>query len=821
MYTKVWTEINYGKGEDANPPQTEKVAAVFDGLGGTGGFTHRSVNKTSAYMGSRIFARGFENYFAKEGRAEEPFRRLEKGESPENVLKWFGANLGTYLSINGGIWMQKYKIRFEEKPVGKSTKLLPTTMAGAVFCEREENVEIISIWAGDSRTFLFNADGLKQISMDDEALMKDEKNRDYWEFLHLGDVRMSNLLSMSDAFCLRLKYLTVKKPCLVINGTDGTFGYVKEPLDLEKLWMDAVLKSGSLEELSESLKRYYVEDHHDDCSMTIHAFGFADYEALKTFVRTRYQEYTRLYLEPLEKAEQYRQLEEEKKAAAKRLVENEDGVKRTLMPYVEKSFLACMDGGKEAKKSSVENSQETDSVENLPEIDFFRCPKVQEVLKKLEREEVEQDQALKYLNENDGRKELLREIQKNKNWIPVRMAFEAKHKLHDVNRKSDESMSAYRECVKQYEVIESQLNERMSEYQQNVARVTAEITDSIEQMKKGTAEELIKGKMKNGVRKIKEYAGRCEGEYKKNHRTLVSLKKDMDKYASKVVEEDMQSCETIQKISDWILEKDVRTVSGIPESVNRIKNTILENGEKKSRIRSQIDNRQNVREQAYRVLLRDEKEELYLWAVSNYSDVLLKIFKEKNPNEMLTEELEREIGALEEKQKAFAPYKNVTWKSLWEAYQPGFEEYLHLPCVVSNTIVPREEYQNHMEKIEMQRRKKEAAGRMVSTDSSLTDTKTFLPERKMGKKAAEESAVTREAGEAVETTERRENAMVEPADKKTVPVQTETTPIQTKTTPVQTETASIESGAVAPAPEGEPSSGDKVGTEAENRKESM
>lgn len=802
MYTKVWTEINYGRGEDANPPQTEKMAAVFDGLGGSGGFTHRSVNKTSAYMGSRIFARGFENYFAKEGRVEEPFRRLERGESPEDVLKWFGTNLSSYLSINGGMWMQNYKIRFEEKPVGKSTKLLPTTMAGAVFCERDEDVEIISIWAGDSRTFLFNADGLKQISMDDEALMKDEKNRDYWEFLHLGDVRISNLLSMSDAFCLRLKYLTVKKPCLVISGTDGTFGYVKEPLDLEKLWMDAVLKSGSLEEVSENLKRYYVEDHHDDCSMTINAFGFADYGALKAFVQTRDQEYTRLYLKPLEKADQYRQLEEEKKTAAKRLVENTDEVRRTLMPYVEKSFLACMDSGKESKKSSVENPQETDIVENLPEIDFFRCPKVQETLKKLEGGEAQQDQALKNLDENDGRKELLREIQKN--WIPVRMAFETEHRLH-VSGKSDECMNAYKRSMEQYEDIQSQMNERMSEYQQNVTRVNAEMTDWIEQMKKGMAGDLIKGKVKQCVRKIKEYAGRCECEYKKNHRTLVSLKRDMDKYASKIVEEDVQS-EVMQAISEWILEEDMRAVSGIPESVNRIKKTILENDREKSRIRSQMDDRGKVREQAYRTLLRDKKEELYLWAVSSYSDVLLKTYKEKNPNEVLTEELEREIGALEEKQRALAPYKDVTWKSLWKAYQPGFEEYLHLPCVVSNTIVPREEYQKYMEKIEMQRRKKEAAGRTAGTASGLTDTKTILPEEKMDKKAADESAVTRETMEKAKAAEHAEDGAESAGTAEAVKDGAKTVEMPE---------------AAAPVPEGEPSSEDKAGAEAENRKESM
>lgn len=734
LYTKVWTENNPGKGEDANPPQTERIAAVFDGLGGSGGFVHRSVNRTSAYMGSRIFARGFEDYFAIEARVEEPFQRLEHGEALEDVLRRFGANLSMYLAISSGQWMQKYKIDFEEKPRSKSSKLLPTTMAGAVFREHEDTVEIISVWAGDSRTFLFHADGLKQISMDDEALGEDEKNRDYWEFLHLGDVRMSNHLSMSNEFCLRLKYLKVKKPCLVISGSDGTFGYVKEPLDLECLWMDEILRAGSLEELSENLRQYYVKDHHDDCSLTINAFGFAEYGALKAFVQARRSEYERLYLKPLGGAARYAQLEEEKKTARKRLMENGEKVRKVLMPYVEKEFFDWMSGGKKPEICDVENQAEKESVENQSQIEFSLCPQVQEVQKQLERAEAEQNQKMKALEENDSRKELLWEIQKN--WISVRMAFETERRPH-VSRKSEEWMHLYKGCMEQYDDICSKLKERMSEYQQDMRQGTEALTNLMEQMKRGTAGTLVVTRVKQYGRKFREYAERCGWEYKKNHKTLQNLKRDMENYASKIVDEDVQNADLMSEVMEWVLEKDEWSFHAVSDNVIAIKRKISENEKEKDRVRTQIADREQVRRQAYIALFCDKKEELYLWAVNRYSELLLNIFKKQNPNEMLTEELERQIAELNEQQKTFEPYKDVTWKSLWNAYQPGFEEYLHMPCVASIPIVPRDEYLKYMEK---QRRKREeaeaakAAG--MTVEPKTTEIKMTAPEAAVELKSA-------------------------------------------------------------------------------------
>ena len=44
--------------------------------------------------------------------------------------------------------------------------LLPTTLTIALVNEKETNVDILYLWAGDSRGYLWNSDGLAQLTDD-------------------------------------------------------------------------------------------------------------------------------------------------------------------------------------------------------------------------------------------------------------------------------------------------------------------------------------------------------------------------------------------------------------------------------------------------------------------------------------------------------------------------------------------------------------------------------------------------------------------------------------------------------------------------------
>lgn len=211
-------------------------------------------------------------------KAENAPAKAEDALSKEELLKKFALDFSAALKEKLAAIAQNTGLKNESRL--KGTYLLPTTLSVTLMREREESVDLICLWAGDSRAYYWNEEGLAQISDDHE----------------IGGT-MTNLISLAKDFRLQICSLKVKKPCLVFNATDGVYKCMMfaSPLDLESLLLQAILKSESVEQLEENLDKIYenIGRHDDSNSLAAVTFGYADFGALKAAAEKRSDEIER------------------------------------------------------------------------------------------------------------------------------------------------------------------------------------------------------------------------------------------------------------------------------------------------------------------------------------------------------------------------------------------------------------------------------------------------------------------------------------------------------------------------------------------------
>lgn len=211
-------------------------------------------------------------------KAENAPVKAENAVSKEELLQKFALDFSAALKERLAAIAQNAGLKNESRL--KGTYLLPTTLSVTLMREREESVDLICLWAGDSRAYYWNEEGLAQISDDHE----------------IGGT-MTNLISLAKDFRLQICSLKVKKPCLVFNATDGVYKCMMfaSPLDLESLLLQVILKSESVEQLEENLDKIYenIGRHDDSNSLAAVTFGYADLGALKAAAEKRSDEIER------------------------------------------------------------------------------------------------------------------------------------------------------------------------------------------------------------------------------------------------------------------------------------------------------------------------------------------------------------------------------------------------------------------------------------------------------------------------------------------------------------------------------------------------
>ncbi|MDX2302656.1 MAG: hypothetical protein NW226_07635 [Microscillaceae bacterium] len=289
MYFTIHTEKIEHKGEDAEPTlllgdDDSGVLAVYDGMGGAGSKTYtvlslnREVVHSGAYIASRLAKSILEDFY---------FHTDSTDDFVENLR----------LSLKEGF--QEYYLQLDDQPSKLRSKLiknLPTTLAGIYFqLAVKGNLELTAFWAGDSRCYILQKDGLQQLSLDDLNGMPDALSN------LSEDATISNCISADGNFVLNTRNYSVQNPCILITATDGCFGYLPSPAHFEYIILDTLMNSyfdveDWKEKLTESLSEYTA----DDTSMSLLCLGFSNLNQLKTEFYPRFAILFQQFIQPLE-----------------------------------------------------------------------------------------------------------------------------------------------------------------------------------------------------------------------------------------------------------------------------------------------------------------------------------------------------------------------------------------------------------------------------------------------------------------------------------------------------------------------------------------
>lgn len=244
------------------------VLCVLDGCGGLGSRTYEGCeNQTGAYLASRTVSGAihdwYHDFYNKKWKSDREFV-----ESIIAYIQKAYAVVGSYAKSN-------------IKISGSMVRDLPTTMALAFACMMEESLAVHVVWAGDSRIYLLDDEGMHQLTRDDV------KSQDALSNLS-DDGALTNVLSSDGNYRLHHKLITLKKPSLVIGATDGCFGYLTSPMNFEYEVIKALTDSKSISEFRNYLKEFFDDVAGDDYTFACMGFGYDCFEDLrKSYVKRR------------------------------------------------------------------------------------------------------------------------------------------------------------------------------------------------------------------------------------------------------------------------------------------------------------------------------------------------------------------------------------------------------------------------------------------------------------------------------------------------------------------------------------------------------
>jgi hypothetical protein len=256
------------KGEDGNPNnlliQDYRLLAVFDGMGGAGSTRYIDEDasiQTGAKISSSLLSTITPLYFQE---------KLDLGLD----FRWdeFSAFVKSEMQKK----LDTIKPEFESQLSSSLIKTLPSTIAGISINQIDGQLDFTSFWAGDSRNYLLDSNGLKLLSKDDvkeyNEVVSDSPLTNH---IHLGEFKINNL-----------RYL-VDKPCILFSATDGCFGYYPNPIFFEFMLLDTLLKADSMDEWRSNLIVEFSSVAQDDFSMSLSCFGFKDFKNVKSFYENR------------------------------------------------------------------------------------------------------------------------------------------------------------------------------------------------------------------------------------------------------------------------------------------------------------------------------------------------------------------------------------------------------------------------------------------------------------------------------------------------------------------------------------------------------
>jgi serine/threonine protein phosphatase PrpC len=286
--------FNLGKvpdhGEDSDPILRDGpdlgLVAVFDGMGGAGGTVYETPEgrRTGAYLASRIARDVVER------------RMLDLLEPDWNLNGEAAAE-----DLRGSV-QQALRERLEDldaPPSGLRSRLLrslPTTMAVVALQRTQPGGSTWAchlLWAGDSRAYVFEPAGARQLTTDDLRHPVDAMAN-----LHQDSV-VSNAMSADTDFHVNYRRIELRAPFLVACATDGCFGYMSTPMHFEHLVLSSLQHARTTTAWSASLQSEITDVTGDDAAMSMMGVG-ATLKEFQALFAPRVAELEEQFIAPLD-----------------------------------------------------------------------------------------------------------------------------------------------------------------------------------------------------------------------------------------------------------------------------------------------------------------------------------------------------------------------------------------------------------------------------------------------------------------------------------------------------------------------------------------
>ena len=286
--------FNLGKipdqGEDSDPVLRDGpdlgLLAVFDGMGGAGGTLYDTDDgpRSGAYLASRIARDVVEqrmlqllvpDWNLKGGAAAEDLRRAVQGALQERLAELKAPKSGLRSRL---------------------LRALPTTMAVIALqrSHRGGSRWLCHVfWAGDSRAYVFETSGARQLMTDDLREPSDAMAN-----LRRDSV-VSNAMSADTDFHVNYCRVELEAPFLLICATDGCFGYVPTPMHFEHLVLAPLARTRTVEAWSDAVQREIAAVTGDDAAMAVMAVG-ADLGELRALYQPRVAELEQQFTAPID-----------------------------------------------------------------------------------------------------------------------------------------------------------------------------------------------------------------------------------------------------------------------------------------------------------------------------------------------------------------------------------------------------------------------------------------------------------------------------------------------------------------------------------------
>lgn len=279
--------VNYSvlpeEGEDSFALRSDEQGAflcVTDGCGGLGSKRYAALeNRTGAYIAARLAARTFAQW------AEE--RRPVPSAHEEAELLCREAEREIFDRLKG--FADVHCSEAASRIVGSMQRRLPTTLCALT----AQGNALCFWWAGDSRGYVLDADGLHQCTRDH---LRGEA--DAFESLY-RDQPLANLLCADRLGRLQASRFQPEKPCIAMVATDGVYGSLPTPMEVEMLLLDTLRLSRSLADWEKKLTKQLAKLAQDDATLLLLPVGFADFEQLKAALLPRRDALQKQFITPV------------------------------------------------------------------------------------------------------------------------------------------------------------------------------------------------------------------------------------------------------------------------------------------------------------------------------------------------------------------------------------------------------------------------------------------------------------------------------------------------------------------------------------------